>query len=162
MFRTSIFTTACIVLFLSSGAFFTPSNAASSSSYMQACSAQWKSMKAAGTVPAGQKWNDFLKTCSASTSNASAPVAAAPAAAPAVKPAAQAQTSLASKIKKLATTAPAAVIAPAASQGNTGEQSRIKECGVQWKTAKSANTVPAGQTWPQFWSACDARLKAGG
>ena len=63
MIKKSLLTAACTMLFLSSGAFFTPGNASANSSYMTACSAQWQSMKQAGTTPAGMKWNDFLKTC---------------------------------------------------------------------------------------------------
>lgn len=63
MIKTSLLTAACTILFLSSGAFFTPGNASANSSYLKACSAQWQSMKQEGTTAAGMKWNDFLKTC---------------------------------------------------------------------------------------------------
>lgn len=39
---------------------------------------------------------------------------------------------------------------------------RIKACGQQWQAAKAANRIPAGQTWPQYWSACSARMKSAG
>lgn len=36
---------------------------------------------------------------------------------------------------------------------------RQRQCGAQWKADKAANKVAAGQTWPQYWSACNKRLK---
>jgi hypothetical protein len=35
---------------------------------------------------------------------------------------------------------------------------RMKTCAAEWKAAKAANQVPAGQRWPQYWSACNKRL----
>lgn len=171
MFRNSILIAACTAALLASGVFATSGNAAASAT-MKACGSQWQAMKTAGTVPAGEKWNDFLKTCAANSNAAAtqpptAPVAqtkpvAATAPVAQATPSAVAKPTLASKLKKLATTTALASAPAAASGAALGEQSRIKQCGVQWKAARSANTVPAGQTWPQFWSACDARLKAGG
>jgi hypothetical protein len=39
--------------------------------------------------------------------------------------------------------------------------SRMKACGKQWKTDKLAGRVggPNQQKWPQYWSACNKRLK---
>ena len=39
---------------------------------------------------------------------------------------------------------------------------RQKKCGAEWKEAKAAGTVAKGQKWPQYWSACNKRLKAAG
>lgn len=36
---------------------------------------------------------------------------------------------------------------------------RQKKCGAEWKEAKSAGKVEAGMKWPQYWSACNKRLK---
>jgi hypothetical protein len=36
---------------------------------------------------------------------------------------------------------------------------RQRRCGEQWKADKAANRLPAGQRWPQYWSACSKRLK---
>jgi hypothetical protein len=36
---------------------------------------------------------------------------------------------------------------------------RIKECGAEWRDDKAKGTLPAGENWPQFWSACNTRLK---
>ncbi|WP_342362315.1 hypothetical protein [Terrarubrum flagellatum] len=38
---------------------------------------------------------------------------------------------------------------------------RRKRCSAEWANAKSANATN-GQKWPQFWSACNTRLKAAG
>ena len=42
------------------------------------------------------------------------------------------------------------------------ERERIKKCGKEWKQAKAAGKVEKGMKWPQFWSACNTRLKAAG
>jgi hypothetical protein len=39
------------------------------------------------------------------------------------------------------------------------ERERIKKCGAEWK---AAGKVEKGMKWPQYWSACNKRLKAGG
>ncbi|MGL4495248.1 MAG: hypothetical protein ACRCXM_14020 [Beijerinckiaceae bacterium] len=43
--------------------------------------------------------------------------------------------------------------------GNFAE--RRTRCSSEWKEAKAANKT-GGQKWPQFWSACNTRLKAAG
>ena len=48
------------------------------------------------------------------------------------------------------------------STAKQAELSRIKACGAQWRTDKAAGRIPAGQTWPKYWSACNTRLKAQG
>ena len=200
MLKTSFLTSACAAIVLSTGMMLTTQQA-SAATMVQDCATQWKTMKAAKTVPAGMKRKDFEKKCAADAAAAGAaapatkPAAAAtapatkpaPAAtAPATKPAAAA-TAPATKPAAAATapatkpaaaaTAPAtkpaaAVTAPATKpvaaattkpmDGKAKEKSRIKACGVEWKAAKAANKVPAGQTWPQFWSECNTRLKAAG
>ena len=47
------------------------------------------------------------------------------------------------------------------SAGQLSARDRQKKCGAEWKEAKAANKVPPGQKWPQFWSACNKRLKGG-
>ena len=37
---------------------------------------------------------------------------------------------------------------------------RRKKCSAEWKEAKAAGKT-AGQKWPQFYSACNTRLKGG-
>lgn len=76
-----------------------------------------------------------------------------------------------------ATTAPAkpAATAPAASGAGTAAKpgaqpssamtalhQRQEACGAEWGAAKAAGKIPAGQTWPKYWSACNTRLKAQG
>lgn len=39
---------------------------------------------------------------------------------------------------------------------------RQKKCGDEWKAAKAAGKVENGMKWPQYWSACNKRLKSGG
>jgi hypothetical protein len=138
---------------------------------MQACSAEWKADKAAGTVPAGQSWKQFWSECSKRQAAATPATGAAPAATPAAAPAAAAPAAAAAAAPAAAapaatppaaaatTTAPAKK-PPTAAQ--TAEHARIKECGTEWKAAKAANQIPANQTWPQYWSACNTRLKASG
>lgn len=68
------------------------------------------------------------------------------------------------------TTAPAAPaattkMAPAAtkkSDGRQAEYARERACAADWKADKAAGKVPAGMTWPKYWSECDKRKKAAG
>ena len=46
--------------------------------------------------------------------------------------------------------------------GQLAEQKRIRICGAEWRADKAAGKIPAGQTWPVFWSDCDKRLKKQG
>jgi hypothetical protein len=39
---------------------------------------------------------------------------------------------------------------------------RLKKCGAEWRAAKAAGKIEKGMKWPQYWSACNKRLKAGG
>lgn len=67
------------------------------------------------------------------------------------------------------TTAPAA--APAAdakaktkkppTPGQLAARERQRKCGAEWKAAKAAGKIAAGMKWPQYWSACNKRLKGG-
>ena len=57
---------------------------------------------------------------------------------------------------------PAAEPAAKPSGGRAAMVSRMRACGAEWKTAKAEGKVPAGQKWPQFWSACNKRKKAEG
>nr|MBA3898325.1 hypothetical protein [Sphingomonadaceae bacterium] len=38
-------------------------------------------------------------------------------------------------------------------------RARMHNCAQQWHVAKAANKIPAGQTWPQYWSQCNTRMK---
>jgi hypothetical protein len=59
-----------------------------------------------------------------------------------------------------AMTAPAATKKPADPQ--EAEHARERACGADWKAEKAAGKVPAGMTWPKYWSECDKRKKAAG
>lgn len=112
-----------------------------------------------------------------------APAAAQPATAPAPAQAAKPASPAAPATPPAAvppgstakpTPAPAAAAAKPDDDEDTGEgvreptpgqlaaRERMKECGAQWRTAKDAGKIPEGQTWPQYWSACNKRLKAAG
>lgn len=121
----------------------------------KACKEEWQANKAANQS-AKVTEKDYVTKCRAdgaaakpAAAPAATPAAAAPAAAPAAKPAAAAP-------------AAAKPAAAAASGGKAGETARIKACGAEWKEAKAAGKVPAGQKWPQYWSECDKRKKAAG
>jgi hypothetical protein len=46
-----------------------------------------------------------------------------------------------------------------ASAARTAARERQKQCGTEWREAKKAGKIEKNQTWPKFWSACNARLK---
>lgn len=53
----------------------------------------------------------------------------------------------------------------ASGQGTPGQlaaQKRIRMCGSKWRAAKAADRIPAGMSWPQFWSQCNTALKERG
>ena len=105
------------------------------------CAAQWQEMKAGGQT-GGMKYRDFTKKCM----SGEAPAAAAP---PPPKPEAAAPP-------------PATEPGAKPSGGRAAMVARLRACGAEWKTAKAEGNVPAGQKWPQFWSACNKRKKAEG
>lgn len=45
------------------------------------------------------------------------------------------------------------------STGVQAMRERQKKCGEEWKAAKAAGKVEKGMKWPQYWSACNKRLK---
>ena len=45
------------------------------------------------------------------------------------------------------------------SAGMIAMRERQKKCGAEWKEAKAAGKIEKGMKWPQFWSACNKRLK---
>jgi hypothetical protein len=47
------------------------------------------------------------------------------------------------------------------SAGVLAARERQKKCGAEWKKAKAAVKIKKGMKWPQYWSACNKRLKAG-
>ena len=46
--------------------------------------------------------------------------------------------------------------------GQKAARARLKQCGAEWKAAKASGKIKKGEKWPQYWSACNKRLKAGG
>ena len=129
-----------------------PASGMSAKAITKECSAQYQAAKAAGTLN-GQKWPKFLSTCSDSlksdNSDASTPPEPTPAA---TKTTASKMTTTKSAA---ATTADGKPLTP----GQIAFRERISECGDQWQKAKATNKT-GGKTWPQFWSACNTRLKA--
>lgn len=121
---------------------------AAASATTTACSAQYQAAKTAGTLPAGTKWSAYLKACSASLATAPAALTAAPAA-----------TQIAPKPKAAAPVQVATAGAKTQTANQLAAHDRIKQCGVMWKAAKAAGSLPAGQTWPQYWSSCNTQLK---
>jgi hypothetical protein len=115
---------------------------------MQVCGAKYQAAKKANTLPAGQTWNQYLAQCRAGLPK---PAAATTPAKPTTP----------------AATKPAAVVAPKPAAAKSGQPSaaqtamyeRERKCGAQWRADSAAKKVPAGQTWPQYWSACNKRMK---
>lgn len=43
--------------------------------------------------------------------------------------------------------------------GQIAARERQKKCAAEWKAAKDAGKIENGMKWPQYWSACNKRLK---
>lgn len=81
---------------------------------------------------------------------------------------------IAAPLPKLAPAAAAQTAQPAAPEkkqakpkkpltpGQLATRERLKKCGAEWKAAKAAGKIEPGMKWPQYWSACNKRLKAAG
>lgn len=85
----------------------------------------------------------------------------APAPANPLKPAAPPAVTAPAVPAKPAVAAPAtekALPKKAASEGQLAARERQKKCGEEWKALK-ASGKQGEQKWPQFWSACNKRLK---
>jgi len=106
---------------------------------MKECAAEWKGMKANNTTN-GMKYRDFSKQCMSGGEAAAPP--------PPPPPAAEAK--------------PAAAAAEKPTGGRAAMIARERACGAEWKAAKAAGNIPAGQKWPQYWSECNKRKKAEG
>jgi ubiquitin len=61
-------------------------------------------------------------------------------------------------VAKPAVVAPEAKPKKEASAGQMAARDRQKKCGAEWKEAKAAGKT-GDQKWPQYWSACNKRLK---
>ena len=97
-------------------------------------------------------------TTMAKPATTTAAVTAAPAATTAAAPAAVAPPEPTDTVAKTPTTDAAG---KPKTPGQLAMDTRIKECGVEWKKAKADGTTN-GLKWPQYWSACNKRLKAAG
>ncbi|MBS0478145.1 MAG: hypothetical protein JSR79_02460 [Proteobacteria bacterium] len=115
---------------------------------MQVCGAKYQAAKKANTLPAGQTWNQYLAQCRAGLAK---PAAVTPPAKPA--PAA------AAKPAKAVTPAKPAIRPGQPTAAQAAMYAREKQCGAQWRADKAAKKVPASETWPQYWSACNKRMK---
>jgi len=124
-------------------AFAAPASAADN--VMQVCGAKYQAAKKANQLPAGQTWNQYLAQCRAGLKSATPAPAAAPATA--AKPVAAAKPAATPRPKGQPSAAQQAMYA------------REKQCGQMWRADKAAGKIPAGQTWPQYWSACNKRIK---
>jgi hypothetical protein len=129
----------------------------SQSSIMKQCGDKWSAAKAANQVPAGTTWPKFLGQCRTEMAQPAAATAPAPAPAPAPAVVAPKPAPVAPTVApKPATTATAP-----ATGGMAGQQKRITQCGAEWR-ANKATLSKQYASWPKYWSACDARLKAAG
>lgn len=116
---------------------------AASSEKAPSCTSQYKSAKAAGTL-AGKTRKQFMADCKAGGG-------AAEESAPAPEPkSASSSNYKAATVDKNGKPLTASQIA---------FRKRIHECSVEWHQAKDAGKLKTGEKWPQFWSACNKRLK---
>ncbi|WP_363346117.1 hypothetical protein [Methylocystis echinoides] len=159
--------------------------AASGEAFAQAnvlkeCGSRYQAKKAANEL-GGQTWQEFLKECRASLTEAPAaeakpaePAKPAETAAPteSAKPAepakpaetaAPAETSKPAEAAKPAEPAKPAEAAKPAADTKAATQARQKKCAAEWK-AQKAELLKSDKklTWPKFWSSCNKRLKDAG
>jgi hypothetical protein len=146
---------------------------ANAQSVQKQCGDQWKAAKAAGSVPEGQKWADYLKECRAR-------MAGGAAAAPAVTTSPIGQPAPANPLKPSAAPAATTAVPTAApetagtaaagqkpkkpmSPGMAAFHAREVKCGEEWRTnTDQIKAQTPGITWPKYLSACNKRLKAAG
>ncbi|HET7383575.1 MAG TPA: hypothetical protein VFJ59_13450 [Pseudolabrys sp.] len=110
---------------------------------VKACEEEWRANKAANEA-AKITEKAYVAKCRA---EAAKPAAAAPTTAPAAP---------------AATTKMAPAATKKSTDGRQAEYARERACGADWKADKAAGKVPAGMTWPKYWSECDKRKKAAG
>jgi len=144
-----------------------PANAASNAT-MTTCFEKYQSEKDAGTLPQGTIWTKFYSDCAARMKKGKA--AATTASGKKTKKAAVAKSPAVEDTPGYVPPEPtandrtAAVLAKDASgkplsASQIAFRKRIKECGAEWREDKAKGKLPAGEKWPQFWSACNTRLK---
>ncbi len=127
-------------------------------SRMKICGDEWSAAKAADKVPAGQTWKDFYKVCSTRLKAEEKPAAPHAGKSEGEKGGAVRAVSSPAQGRTVQQEGQKEKAAPA-HDGQKAARTRQKQCGAEWKKLKAAGQVPAGQKWPQFWSACNARLK---
>lgn len=134
-----------------------------SGSFMQNCSAAWKGLKAAGTVPAGMAWKDFVAAKCIVNASVVAP-------APVAKPVTKKATPVVAQDETPSDPA-AAEATPVKTMDKNGKaftpgqmaaHARARACGAKWRGEKAAGTLQTGLKWPQYWSACNTEMKAAG
>lgn len=112
----------------------------------QICSQQYQAAKSAGTL-GGKKWSQFYSECSADIRNDKSDASETP-----DEP----------KVQKTATgkyTAPTVdKNGKPLTPGQIAFRQRIHECSAEYQRDKAADNLK-GQKWPQYWSACNTRLK---
>jgi hypothetical protein len=105
---------------------------------VRACQEEWRANKAANQA-ANITEKDYVAKCRAEAAKPATTTAAPP---PAPKP--------------------AGTMARKPADPQEAEHARERACAADWKAAKAAGRVPAGMTWPSYWSDCDKRKKAAG
>ena len=136
-----------------------------SGSFMQNCSASWKDMKAAGTVPAGMAWKDFVASKCVVAAVAPAPAQKATPASVKKKPAAVDTAMDPTPNEPDATMANQEPLktmdknGKPFTPGQMAAHQRARDCGGKWRANKPAFQAQYG-TWPKYWSACNAEMKA--
>jgi hypothetical protein len=112
----------------------------------QICSQQYQAAKSAGTL-GGKKWSQYYSDCAADIRNDKSDASETP-----DEP----------KVQKTATgkyTVPTVdKNGKALTPGQVAFRQRIHECSVEYQRDKAADHL-RGQKWPQYWSACNTRLK---
>jgi hypothetical protein len=149
---------AATVLGLSLAAAALP-GVAQAQNVMKACGVEYQAAKAAKTLD-GKNWQTFLADCR--TRHAAATPAATPATTPAAPAAAQAAPPAAAPPAASTAPAPKSAAAPATG-GRAAMFERERACGAEWR-AQKVELRKANPTlkWPQYWSQCNARMKAAG
>lgn len=156
---------------------------------MKICGAEWQKVKAKnkGAAPKGVTWKSFLSDCRKRTAGSTTAAKKTKSTAKPKKTAAKSKASGESmmstcgaewqKVKdKNKGEAPkgmtwskylgecseryAGKFKP--TPGQLAMYSRARKCGAEWRAAKEKGRLKKDAKWPQYWSACNKRLKAKG
>jgi hypothetical protein len=111
----------------------------------QICSQQYQAAKSAGTL-GGKKWSQFYSDCAADIRNDQSDSSETPDEPKAQKTATNYKAPTVDKNGKPLT------------PGQIAFRQRIHECSVEYQRDKAGDNL-RGQKWPQYWSACNTRLK---